>query len=108
MGCEPICEPKICIFKNKYVLYRFNVPTNGSMEDPVEVYILEKKLDNDRDLWEDECWGFYDELDLKLFNEEIFFLTLKKTVFKQILNQITPHIKVHRTLNVFTIWFYFF
>jgi len=50
----------------------FNVPKNGSMEDPVEDYILEKKLDNDRDLWEDECWGFYDELDLKLFNEEIF------------------------------------
>ena len=50
----------------------FNVPTNGSMEDHVEDYILEKKLDNDRDLWEDECWGFYDELDLKLFNEEIF------------------------------------
>ena len=50
----------------------FNVPKNGSMEDPVEDYIIEKKLDNDRDLWEDECWGFYDELDLKLFNEEIF------------------------------------
>lgn len=33
----------------------FNVPKNGSMEDPVEDYILEKKLDNDRDLWEDEC-----------------------------------------------------
>ena len=35
----------------------FNVPKNGSMEDPVEDYILEKKLDNDRNLWEDECWG---------------------------------------------------
>ena len=41
------------------------------LEDPVEDYILEKKLDNDRDLWEDECWVF-DELDLKLFNEEFF------------------------------------
>ncbi len=50
----------------------FNVPTNGSMEDPVEDFILEKKLDNNREMWEDECWGFYDELDLKSFNEEIF------------------------------------
>ena len=37
------------------------------MEDPVEEHFREKKL-----VIKDECWGFYDELDLKLFNEEIF------------------------------------
>ena len=39
----------------------------------IVIYILKNKLDNNRDLWEDECWGFYDKLDLKSFNEEIFF-----------------------------------
>jgi hypothetical protein len=42
------------------------------MEDPVEDYILKEKLDNDRDLWDEQCWGFYDEIDLKLFREDLF------------------------------------
>jgi hypothetical protein len=50
----------------------FNVPHNCSMEDPVEDLILKMKLNNDRDLWDEQCWGFYDEIDLKLFREEIF------------------------------------
>ncbi len=49
-----------------------NVPFNCSMEDPVEDYILKEKLDNDRDLWDEQCWGFYDEIDLKLFREDLF------------------------------------
>jgi len=49
-----------------------NVPFNCSMEDPVEDYILKEKLDNDRDLWDEQCWGFYDEIDLKLFKEDLF------------------------------------
>ena len=49
-----------------------NVPFNCSMEDPVEDYILKEKLDNDRDLWDQQCWGFYDEIDLKLFKEDLF------------------------------------
>lgn len=58
--------------KTNMYFIALNVPGNGSMEDPVEDYILKNKLDNNRDLWEDECWGFYDKLDLKSFNEEIF------------------------------------
>ena len=42
----------------------FNVPNNCSMEDPVEDLILKMKLNNDRDLWDEQCWGFYDEIDL--------------------------------------------
>ena len=42
------------------------------MEDPVEDYILKEKLNNDRDLWDEQCWGFYDEIDLKLFREDLF------------------------------------
>jgi hypothetical protein len=42
------------------------------MEDSVEDYILKEKLDNDRDLWDGQCWGFYDEIDLKLFREDLF------------------------------------
>lgn len=49
-----------------------NVPFNCSMEDPIEDYILKEKLDNDRDLWDEQCWGFYDEIDLKLFREDLF------------------------------------
>ena len=49
-----------------------NVPFNCSMEDPVEDYILKEKLNNDRDLWDEQCWGFYDEIDLKLFKEDLF------------------------------------
>ena len=49
-----------------------NVPFNCSMEDPVEDYILKEKLNNDRDLWDEQCWGFYDEIDLKLFREDLF------------------------------------
>ena len=49
-----------------------NVPFTCSMEDPVEDYILKEKLNNDRDLWDEQCWGFYDEIDLKLFREDLF------------------------------------
>ena len=49
-----------------------NVPFDCSMEDSVEDYILKEKLDNDRDLWDAQCWGFYDEIDLKLFREDLF------------------------------------
>jgi len=38
------------------------VPFNCYMEDPVEDYILKEKLNNDRDLWDEQWWGFYDEL----------------------------------------------
>ena len=50
----------------------FNVPNNGSMEDPVEDYILNNELNNDRDEWEDDGWGFHDTVSFKMFNEEIF------------------------------------
>ena len=50
----------------------FNVPTNGSMEDPVEDYILNNELNNDRDEWEEDGWGFHDTVSFKMFNEEIF------------------------------------
>ena len=50
----------------------FNVPLNCSMEDPVEDYILDTKLNNNRDEWEEDGWGFLDEIGFKMFHEEIF------------------------------------
>ena len=46
------------------------------MEDPVEDYILEKKLDNDRNLWEDECWGNLPPLLFKVAAQLNLFVTL--------------------------------
>ena len=36
----------------------FNVPNNCSMEDPVEDLILKMKLNNDRDLWDEQCSAY--------------------------------------------------
>ena len=70
----------------------FNVPNNCSMEDPVEDLILKMKLNNDRDLWDEQCWGFYDEIDLKLFREEIF-LDVDEDGIQSNIKSNNPHIK---------------
>ena len=70
----------------------FNVPHNCSMEDPVEDFILKMKLNNDRDLWDEQCWGFYDEIDLKLFREEIFSDVDEDGIQSNIKSN-NPHIK---------------
>tara|TARA_B110000967_G_scaffold74425_1_gene76968 strand:- start:779 stop:1108 length:330 start_codon:yes stop_codon:yes gene_type:complete len=42
------------------------------MEDMVIEWIVKNELGGDLDRWEDEEWGFFDELSLKNINEEIF------------------------------------
>ena len=50
----------------------FSVVNSQDMEDMVTEWILNNELDGDEDRWEDEEWGFVDELSLKNINEEIF------------------------------------
>ena len=50
----------------------FNVEHNGSMEEFVKEYIIENKLNNDEEDWENQEWGFLEEIDLKFTNEKIF------------------------------------
>ncbi len=47
-------------------------PEIGSMEDYVFNYIVKNVLDNNEDLWEEDDWGFYEELSYKMDKEEIF------------------------------------
>lgn len=47
-------------------------PDIGSMEDYVFNYIVKNILDNNEDLWEEDGWGFYEELSYKMDKEEIF------------------------------------
>jgi len=47
-------------------------PNIGSMEDYVFNYIVKNVLDNNEDLWEEDDWGFYEELSYKMDKEEIF------------------------------------
>ena len=47
-------------------------PDIGSMEDYVFNYIVKNKLDNNEELWEEDGWGFYEELSYKMDKEEIF------------------------------------
>ena len=47
-------------------------PDIGSMEDYVFNYIVKNVLDNNEDLWEEDGWGFYEELSYKMDKEEIF------------------------------------
>ena len=47
-------------------------PEIGSMEDYVFNYIVKNVLDNNEDLWEEDGWGFYEELSYKMDKEEIF------------------------------------
>ena len=50
----------------------FNTASDGAMEEHVENYVLQNEVNNDRDILEDEGWGFNDTLGFKMFNEEIF------------------------------------
>ena len=47
-------------------------PDIGSMEDYVFNYIVKNTLDNNEELWEEDGWGFYEELSYKMDKEEIF------------------------------------
>ena len=47
-------------------------PDVGNMEDYVFNYIVKNTLDNNEDLWEEDGWGFYEELSYKMDKEEIF------------------------------------
>ena len=47
-------------------------PDIGNMEDYVFNYIVKNTLDNNEDLWEEDGWGFYEELSYKMDKEEIF------------------------------------
>ena len=47
-------------------------PDIGNMEDYVFNYIVKNTLDNNEDLWEEDGWGFYEELSYKMGKEEIF------------------------------------
>ncbi|MBC8496013.1 hypothetical protein H8D36_07690, partial [archaeon] len=42
------------------------------MEDVVNEWIVKNELDGNEDRWEDEEWGFFDELSLKDLDEDIF------------------------------------
>ena len=50
----------------------FAVVNSEDMEDMVEEWIVENELDGDEDRWDEEEWGFYDELSLKALDEGIF------------------------------------
>ena len=47
-------------------------PDIGNMEDYVFNYIIKNTLDNNEELWEEDGWGFYEELSYKMDKEEIF------------------------------------
>ena len=47
-------------------------PDIGNMEDYVFNYIVKNTLDNNEELWEEDGWGFYEELSYKMDKEEIF------------------------------------
>ena len=47
-------------------------PDIGNMEDYVFNYIVKNTLDNNEELWEEDDWGFYEELSYKMDKEEIF------------------------------------
>ena len=47
-------------------------PDSGNMEDYVFNYIVKNTLDNNEELWEEDGWGFYEELSYKMDKEEIF------------------------------------
>ena len=49
----------------------FAVVNSQDMEDMVIEWIVKNELGGDLDRWEDEEWGFFDELSLKNINEEI-------------------------------------
>ena len=40
-------------------------PTIGNMEEPVNEWVVKNQLDGNEDLWEDEEWGFYEDLSFK-------------------------------------------
>jgi hypothetical protein len=50
----------------------FAVVNSQDMEDMVSEWIVKNELGGDEDRWEDEEWGFFDELSWKSLNEEIF------------------------------------
>jgi hypothetical protein len=39
--------------------------TIGNMEEPVNEWVVKNQLNGDEDAWEDEEWGFYEELSFK-------------------------------------------
>ena len=43
-----------------------------NMEEVVVKYVVETELDGEEERWEEEMWGFEDELSEKMFNEDIF------------------------------------
>jgi hypothetical protein len=42
------------------------------MEDPVEEWVIENRLDKNTDRWEEEAWGFLETVSFKIFNDNIF------------------------------------
>ena len=40
-----------------------------NMEEVVVKYVVETELDGEEERWEEEMWGFEDELSEKMFNE---------------------------------------
>ena len=45
---------------------------SGDLEDTVQDWVVVNELDGDEDQWDEEEWGFFLELSLKVFNEDIF------------------------------------
>lgn len=50
----------------------FATVNTDDMEDMAYDYILERELDGNEDRWDEEEWGFYDELSVKSSNEKAF------------------------------------
>ena len=46
-----------------------------NMEEVVVKYVVETELDGEEERWEEEMWGFEDELSEKMFNEDIFIFS---------------------------------
>jgi len=42
------------------------------LEDVVVKYVIKTELDGEEERWEEEMWGFEEELSEKMFNEDIF------------------------------------
>ena len=48
----------------------------GDLEDTVENYVLKNILHDDLDLWEQNGWGFFEELGMITFSNENIFTNL--------------------------------
>ena len=62
-------------------------PTIGNMEEPVNEWVVKNQLDGNEDLWEDEEWGFYEDLSFKddfVDESDTFDEDMTQTNFKSI------------------------